>query len=160
MEITFYTELTKQQKEQNCYGIIEVRITKYMTQRSLRITQSTEILVIEDNSFQLTDDDLNLHRNRLEGKGVSVDLKTLRTQVVCEKYKSEVILEDGMFGCEKMHQSVVRNKCLKILKVAFTMVGINERFNLTATKEVIEACYSIPISRKKELRKKMLKTTI
>lgn len=39
------------------------------------------------------------------------------------------------------------------------MAAINERFYLTSSKEIIEAHYSMPISRKKELRKKMLKTT-
>ena len=63
MPITFYNELTKRLKEEKCYEIIEVRITKYMTQRFLKTTEFTEISEIEDNSFQLTDDDVNLHRN-------------------------------------------------------------------------------------------------
>ena len=63
MPIKFYNELTKQLKEQKCYEIIEVRITKYMTQRLLKTTKFTEISEIEDNSFQLTDNDLNLQRN-------------------------------------------------------------------------------------------------
>ena len=29
-------------------------------------------------------------------------------------------------------------ECLKILKVALTIVGINERFDLTALKEIVE----------------------
>ena len=157
MPITFYNELTKQQKEGQCYEIIEVRITKYMTQRLLKTTEFTEISEIEDNSFQLTDDDLNLHQNSLEGKVVSVDLKTLRTQILCKKCKSEVILEDGMFDCENCDKISSEIECLKISKVAFTMVGIYERFNLTASKEIVEACYSMPISRKKELGKKILK---
>ena len=57
MLITFYNKLTKQLKEGTCYEIIEVRITKYMTQRLLKTTEFTEISEIEDNSFQLTDDD-------------------------------------------------------------------------------------------------------
>ena len=40
------------------------------------------------------------------------------------------------------------------------MVGINEIVDLTASKEIVKACYSMPISRKKELIKKMLQTTI
>ena len=50
-------------------------------------------------------------------------------------------------------------KCLKIWK-AITMIGINERFDLTASKEIVEACYSMPVSRKNEPGKKILKTTI
>lgn len=46
-------------KEVN-FDIIEVRITKYITQKSLRTTQFTEILEIKHNSFQLKHDDLNL----------------------------------------------------------------------------------------------------
>ena len=111
MSITFYNELTKQLKEGKCYEIIEVRITKYMNQRLLGTTEFTEISEIEDNSFQLTDDDLNLHRNSLEGKGVPVDLKTLRTQVLCKKCKSEVILEDGMFDCEKCDKMSSEIEC-------------------------------------------------
>ena len=124
MPITFYNELTKQLKEVKCYEIIEVRITKYMAQRLLKATEFTEISEIEDNSFQLTDDDLNFHQNSLEGKVVSVDLKTLRTQILCKKCKSEVILEDGMFDCEKCDKMSSEIECLKISKVAFTMVGI------------------------------------
>ena len=65
-----------------------------MTQSLLKTSEFTEILEIknEDNSFQLTDNNLNLHRNSLEGKVVSVDLKALRTQILCKKCKSEVIL--------------------------------------------------------------------
>ena len=39
MLITFYNKLTKQLKEGTCYEIIEVRITKYMTQRLLKTTE-------------------------------------------------------------------------------------------------------------------------
>ena len=49
-------------------------------------------------------------------------------------------------------------ECLKVSKVAFTMYSVNERFDLTASKETAEACYSMP--RKKELPRKMLKTTV
>ena len=63
MPITFYNKLTKQLKEPKCYEIIEVRITKYMTQSLLKRTEFTEISMMEDDSFQLTDDDLNLHLN-------------------------------------------------------------------------------------------------
>ena len=61
MPIIFYNELTEQMKKGKCFEIIEVRVTKYMTQKLLKITEFTEILEIEDNSFQLTDGDLNLH---------------------------------------------------------------------------------------------------
>ena len=40
------------------------------------------------------------------------------------------------------------------------MVAINERFDLTASKEIVVACYSMQISRKKDIGKKILKTTI
>ena len=51
-------------------------------------------------------------------------------------------------------------ECLKISKVALTMVDINKRLDLTNLKELIEACYLMSISRKKEVEKKMPKTTI
>ena len=35
---------------------------------------------------------------------MSVDLKTLRGQILCKKCKSEVIIEDGMFDCEKCNK--------------------------------------------------------
>ena len=57
-------------------------------------TDFTEISEIEDNFFQLTDNDLSLHRNILEGKVVPVDWKTLRTQILCKKSKSEMIFEE------------------------------------------------------------------
>ena len=40
------------------------------------------------------------------------------------------------------------------------MVAINERFDLTASKEIVVTCYSMQISRKKDIGKKILKTTI
>ena len=119
----------------------------------LKTTEFTEISEIEDNSFQLTDDDLTLHRNSVEGKVVSVDLQTLRTQILCKECKSAANLEDGMFDfgkCDKLSSEI---ECLKISKVVLTMVGINERFDLTASKEIIEASYSMAISRKRELGK-------
>ena len=93
-----------------------------MTQRLIKATEFTKIWEIEDNSFQLTDDGLNLQRKSLEEKVVSVDLKTLRTQICCEKCKSEVILE---------------TECIKISKAAFNMVDISERFDLAALKEIV-----------------------
>ena len=51
MPITFYNELTKQLKEGKCYEIIEVKITKCMTQRLLKTTEFTGISEIEDNFF-------------------------------------------------------------------------------------------------------------
>ena len=41
--------------------ITEGIIIKYMKQRLLKTTEVTEISEIEDNFFQLTDDDLNVH---------------------------------------------------------------------------------------------------
>ena len=55
---------------------------------------------------------------------------------------------------------VVEIECLKISKVVFTMDGKNERFDLTASKEIAGACHSMSILRKKELGKKMIKITI
>ena len=72
-------------------------------------------------------------------------------------FKSEVILGYGMFDCEKCNKMLSEMERLKISNVAFTMVGINDRFDLTASKELIEACYLMQISRKKELGTKMLK---
>ena len=40
------------------------------------------------------------------------------------------------------------------------MDGKNERFHLTASKEIAGACNSMSIPRRKELGKKMIKTTI
>ena len=40
------------------------------------------------------------------------------------------------------------------------MIDINETFDLAVSTEIVEACYLMPISRKNELGKKMLKTTI
>ena len=65
-----------------------------------------------------------------------------------------------MLDCEKCDKMSSEIEYLKISKVAFTMVGINERFDLTFSEEIVEACYSMSISRKKELGKKMLKTTV
>ena len=91
---------------------------------------------------------------------MAVDLKTLGNQILCKKCKSEVILEDGMFDCEKCDKISSEIEYLKISNVALTMVGINERLDLTALGSVVEACYSMPTSRKEELGKKILKTTI
>ena len=84
MPITFYNELTKQLKEGKFYEIIEVRMTKYMTQRLLKTTEFAEISEPEDNSFQLTDHDLDLHQSSLEGKVAPVDFKALRIQILCK----------------------------------------------------------------------------
>ena len=51
-------------------------------------------------------------------------------------------------------------ECSKISKVAFTMVGLNEPSDLIASEEIVNACYPMPISRKKKLEKKMFKTII
>ena len=51
-------------------------------------------------------------------------------------------------------------ECSKISKVAFTMVRLNEPIDLIASEEIVNACYPMPISRKKKLEKKMFKTTI
>ena len=55
--------------------------------------------------------------------------------------------------CNKMSSET---EYLEISKVAFSMVGINERFDLIAS-EIVEACHSMPISRKKDLGKRCLK---
>ena len=47
-------------------------------------------------------------------------------------------------------------ECLKIFKVAFTMVGINERFDLRASKEIVEAFYSMQYSERVNLERKCL----
>ena len=71
------------------------------------------MLRIEDHSFKLTDNDLNRHRRSLVGKFVSVDLKTSNMKILCKKCKSEVLLEDGMFDCEKCNKLASELECLK-----------------------------------------------
>ena len=61
---------------------------------------------------------------------------------MCKKCKLKVVLEDGMFGCEKFIEMLSEIECLKISKVAFKMVGLNNRFDLTPSKGIIAACYS------------------
>ena len=58
-----------------------------------------------------------------------------------------------MFNCEKSNKLALELECLKILKVAFTMVSGNERFELMTSKGVIEANYAVPITSRKELAK-------
>ena len=76
-------------------------MSKCKTQRLLKVTEFRKILEIEDHSFKLTNNDLKLQRSSLEGKVVSVDLKTLNMIILCKKCKSEAVLEDGMFNSEK-----------------------------------------------------------
>ena len=95
MAITFHNELTKQLNEGKCYEIIEARITEYMTQRLLKTTKFTEILEIEDNSFQLTDDGLNLHRNSFEGKIASFDVYR---QGICSSHLTLCLTLNFIFG--------------------------------------------------------------
>ena len=76
-------------------------MSKCKTQRLLKATEFRKILEIEDHSFKLTNNDLKLQRSRLEGKVVSVDLKTLNMIILYKKCKSEAVLEDGMFNSEK-----------------------------------------------------------
>ena len=61
-----------------------------------------------------------------------------------------------------MVRLIVKNAISKLVSFekALIIVGVNKRFDLTASKEIVEACYSMPISREKEPGKKMLKTTI
>ena len=62
-----------------------------------------------------------------------------------------------MSDCEKCDKTLSERK---FLKVVFTMVGIDEWFDITGSIEIIEVCYSMPMSPKKEGGKKMLKTTV
>ena len=82
-----------------------------------------------------------------------VDLKTLNLKILCKKCKSEVVLQDGMFDSEKSSKLAPELECLKLLRVAFTMVSRNEKFELTTSKEIIEASYAWLITRRKELAK-------
>ena len=65
----------------NCSDMQERYFKGLFTPRLLKTTEFTETSEIEDNSSQLTDDDLNLRRSSFEEKFVSVDLNTLRTQI-------------------------------------------------------------------------------
>ena len=51
MSMTFYNELKNTWKKEKRSEIIEVRTTKYMTQKLLETTEFTEIFEIEDNPF-------------------------------------------------------------------------------------------------------------
>ena len=66
------------------------------------------------NFFQLTEDDLNLHQNSVGRKVVSVDLKTLITQILCRNCKLAVILEDGLFDFEECNKMSSEIKFLKM----------------------------------------------
>ena len=59
-----------------------------------------------------------------------------------------------MFDCEKCGKLASELECLKILKVVFTMVSGNGRFELTTSKEIIEESYAMPMTRRKKLAKK------
>ena len=79
---------------------------------------------------------------------------------MCKKCKPEVILEDGMFDCEKCDKMSSEIAISENLESSIHHGWWNERFNLTALNKIVKVCYLMPIFRKKELGKKMLKTTI
>ena len=70
-----------------------------MTQRLLKTIEFTDILQVKDSSFQLTDDDLNLHQNSLEGKVVPLDLKTVKTQILSKKCILECFTVKNLIKC-------------------------------------------------------------
>ena len=59
-----------------------------------------------------------------------------------------------MSDCEKCDKTLSERKFLKVV------FSIDERLDITGSIEIIEVCYSMPISPKKERGKKMLKTTV
>lgn len=81
---------------------------------------------------------------QLKRKSHFVNLKTLRTQILCNNCKSELILKDGMFNFEKCDKISSEKECLKIWKVAF----------------ILKASCSMQIFRKKELGNKTIKARI
>ena len=103
MPTIIFESLIEQISEGSCYNMTNMWVQRYLDERILKTTETSEISSNNDIEVAKSDDDddvyISLDETKILTKVVALDLKTLVQTYLCSNCNVSVSIENGLAWC-------------------------------------------------------------
>ena len=157
--INFFNECAEMVQNMQSYNISMVRVSKYSENRILKTTDSSKIEEIEDLDLTLTDTEIvEASENKINGKIVSIDIKSLEVKKLCPTCKAEVKPDNNIVICDSCQNMTLPEECIDNSSVGFVVEEnvTKTRHPATATLKQIIEWFCVETEEKIEIAHAML----
>lgn len=164
--ITIFGDLVDKVEDKTVYCFGNLRVSKYQSQRLLKTMDSSTITVsvsLDPESFTKKKDLVDSTSATVTGKIVSVNTKSLLTQLRCSMCKHTVeVNEEDLVECEKCQNISVKELCQEKTNVTFTLLNSNTkaRQEYCAPGEIITSCFEVTLDDTKMVARSMLNVQV
>ena len=147
----------------------DLRVSKYMTIRLLKSTDTTKFQV-SDKEMSVDPKDLrDANSKSITATIVSVDLTSLNEHLVCLKCKQIIVpLDDNdedevgksIFICNACNSMVDETQCKSVGKVIFSAQTQQVKVTLNAELALVVTVFGVPLTEKSKLTRSMIKSYV
>ena len=168
--ITIFGDLVNQiDNEGMTVTSTDLRVSKYMTIRLLKSTDTTKFQV-SDKEMSVDPKDLrDANSKSITATIVSVDLTSLNEHLVCLKCKQIIVpLDDddedevgkSIFICNACNSMVDETQCKSVGKVIFSAQTQQVKVTLNAELALVVTVFGVPLTEKSKLTRSMIKSYV
>ena len=168
--ITIFGDLVNQiDNEGMTVTLTDLRVSKYMTIRLLKSTDTTKFQV-SDKEMSVDPKDLrDANSKSITATIVSVDLTSLNEHLVCLKCKQIIVpLDDddedevgkSIFICNACNSVVDETQCKSVGKVIFSAQTQQMKVTLNAELALVVTVFGVPLTEKSNLTRSMIKSYV
>ena len=167
--ITIFGDLVNQINNEGMTVTADLRVSKYMTTRLLKSSDTTTFQV-SDKEMSIDPKDLRgAHSNSITATIVSVDLISLNEHLVCLKCKQIVVqLDDddddelgkNIFICNACTSMVDETQCKSVGKLLFSAQTQQMKVTLNAEPALVVSVFGVPITEKFKLARSIIKSYV
>ena len=168
--ITIFGDLVNQiDNEGMTVTSTDLRVSKYMTIRLLKSTDTTKFQV-SDKEMSVDPKDLrDANSKSMTATIVSVDLTSLNEHLVCLKCKQIIVpLDDddkdevgkSIFICNACNSMVDETQCKSVGKVIFSAQTQQMKVTLNAELALVVTVFGVPLTEKSKLTRSMIKSYV
>ena len=128
--LTIYGDICDVVKDQKCYDICNLSLSKYKLDRILKNTEISKLREIDDLDLNVEGRDIgqNIIKN---SKIILVNSKSLNVNYKCPECKNEILIEKDFATCNNCNIFMVKSFCIKDGKVRCVFQSdVKENFTL------------------------------
>ena len=146
--LTIFGDICDVVKDEQCYDIYNVSLSKYKSDRILKTTEITKLKEIDDLNLNVEGREIgqNIMKN---GKIILVNSKSLNVKCQCSECKNEILIEKDFATCTNCDIFTVKSFCIKDDKVRCVFQSdVKERFTLMIPLFLLEEITKQSIDKK------------
>jgi len=149
-------------EEKDCYNVTQLRVSKYLSKRILKTTQST-IIEHAIDAIEVPEEDLvDASKSLATGVIISVDMKSFALKTSCSICRKEIddVPDDECIICEHCQNMVMAEDLIKSSIASFTLLSNEEKINLQIQSDLLTKVFGINVQHKLKLARSMMKTKV